>query len=519
MAKENDKSAIILEVNSETDFVAQNAKFLDLIDSIATSILNSSATNAAEALEVKTANGTTVAEELISATATIGEKIELRRIARVEKTSDNTVVLYNHSNKRVSVLLGFKGTMDQGDAYNVAMHVAAMAPVYKTQSEIPTDFKDAEMHIIRENSKEDPKLEGKPANIIENILNGKLAKRLSEISLADQSFVVDESFKNQQLKTLGYDKVRVYSSLPIKTVTDDYNFKQARIKLNEGYVSIFVGGTGFSYFTTDTNAVIRAIEINADAVLMAKNGVKGVYDKDPRTNADAKFFSHLTYDEIAKQELRVMDLTAATLAKEAKMTIEVFDMQGKNNIIKEINMIQEIIKHTKDEMEKVTISLKEHLGKIRTGRANANMLETVMINYYGSMTPLNQTAQISVPEPHLIVVKPYDRNLVSEVVGGIHKADLGLNPVSDAEVVRISIPPLTEEIRKELVKKMHKELEPFKVRIRNIRRDGIEMAKKNKDISEDLVKDAEKEIQILTDQFIKEIDNLAKEKEKDLLSL
>ncbi|WP_027063124.1 UMP kinase [Mesoplasma seiffertii] len=136
------------------------------------------------------------------------------------------------------------------------------------------------------------------------------------------------------IKQLGYDKVSVYSSLPIKTVTEDYNFKTARTKMSEGYIAIFVGGTGFAYFTTDTNATIRAIEIDADVVLMAKNGVAGVYDKDPKTNPDAKLYTHLTHEELAQKQLRVMDLTAATLARDANLKIEVFDMQGEDNIIK-----------------------------------------------------------------------------------------------------------------------------------------------------------------------------------------
>lgn len=136
------------------------------------------------------------------------------------------------------------------------------------------------------------------------------------------------------IKQLGYDKVNIYSSLPIETVTDDYNFKNARIKMAEGYITIFVGGTGFAYFSTDTNSVIRAIEINADVVLMAKNGIKGVYDADPKTNPNAKFYETLSHKVIAEKKLRVMDLTAATLAQDANIPIEVFDMQGNNNIIK-----------------------------------------------------------------------------------------------------------------------------------------------------------------------------------------
>ncbi|WP_027063122.1 translation elongation factor Ts [Mesoplasma seiffertii] len=195
LAKQNDTAAVIIEVNSETDFVAQNAAFLAIIDEVATSLLSSKATTLEEALEVKTSTGESIKEVLVNATATIGEKIELRRFVLIQKTPDTTISLYNHANKRVSVLLEFAGNIDATDAYNVSMHVAAMAPKYKTMSEIPADFKESEMHIIQENAKEDPKLQGKPANIIENILNGKLSKRLAEISLEDQAFVVDESYK------------------------------------------------------------------------------------------------------------------------------------------------------------------------------------------------------------------------------------------------------------------------------------------------------------------------------------
>lgn len=136
------------------------------------------------------------------------------------------------------------------------------------------------------------------------------------------------------IRSLGYDKVNIYSSLPIKTVTDDYNFKKARIKMSEGYIAIFVGGTGYAHFTTDTNATIRAYEIGADVILMAKNGVKGLFDKDPKTNKDAKFIDKITHEELVVKQLRVMDLTAATLAKDAKLKIEIFDMSGENNIVK-----------------------------------------------------------------------------------------------------------------------------------------------------------------------------------------
>ncbi|WP_031543044.1 translation elongation factor Ts [Mesoplasma photuris] len=194
-AKENDEAAVIFEVNSETDYVAQNAAFLALIDEVANTLLAAKASTLEEALAAKTSKGETIADTLISATATIGEKIELRRLVLINKEAGKTITLYNHANKRVSVLLSFEGAIEASDAYNVAMHVAAMAPRYKTMDEIPADFKEAEFSIIKAEAADDEKLKGKPENILDGILKGKLSKRLSEISLADQQFVVDESFK------------------------------------------------------------------------------------------------------------------------------------------------------------------------------------------------------------------------------------------------------------------------------------------------------------------------------------
>lgn len=133
--------------------------------------------------------------------------------------------------------------------------------------------------------------------------------------------------------------------------------------------------------------------------------------------------------------------------------------------------------------------------------------------------PLNQISQITTPEANLIVVKPYDRNIIQEAVGAIHKADLGLNPISDAELIRIPIAPLTEDVRKDLVKKVQKELEGYKVRIRNIRRDAISETNKTEGLSKDMISDVEKQIQNLTDKSVKELDELTKVKEKELMTM
>ncbi|ALD66152.1 ribosome recycling factor [Spiroplasma cantharicola] len=182
-------------------------------------------------------------------------------------------------------------------------------------------------------------------------------------------------------------------------------------------------------------------------------------------------------------------------------------------------MSHEIIDITEMSMQETIESFKEYLLKIRTGRANASMLNSVMVDFYGTPTPLNQTSQVSSPEPQQLVIKPYDKGQVAAVVAGINKADLGLNPIAEADLVRINIPPLTEEIRKDLVKKMLKELETFKVRIRNARRDANEKIKKDSSSPEDVKKDLENQVQKHTDKFIEMLDKLSKDKENDLMKI
>lgn len=175
-----------------------------------------------------------------------------------------------------------------------------------------------------------------------NIWRGKIGSEM-DIPQIDADYigmmatVINALVLESTINRLGYSKVLVYSSVEIRSISMHYEYKQARKKMDEGYILIFAGGTGYSYFTTDTCAVIRAIEIGADALLMAKNGVSGVYDSDPKINPQAKLFKDLTYNEITKRNLRVMDLTAITLAKEAKIRIEVFDLTVDNSIVKVLN--------------------------------------------------------------------------------------------------------------------------------------------------------------------------------------
>ena len=175
-----------------------------------------------------------------------------------------------------------------------------------------------------------------------NIWRGKLADslglhRIEADYMGMLATIMNALALEATLKKMNFDKVKVYSSLEIKTVTTAYNYREAREKLDEGYVIIFAGGTGYSYFTTDTAATIRAIEINADALLMAKNGTKGVYDSDPNLNPKAKFYKNLSFDDLVAKKLQVMDSTAAALSRDGSLKIVVFDMNGFDNIKKIVN--------------------------------------------------------------------------------------------------------------------------------------------------------------------------------------
>ena len=170
-----------------------------------------------------------------------------------------------------------------------------------------------------------------------------------------------------------------------------------------------------------------------------------------------------------------------------------------------------------------TISVfEENLSEIRAGRANPAILNKITINYYGTPTPINQVAGISVPEARLIVIQPWDGSILKEIEKEILKSDIGINPNNDGKVIRLSFPELNEERRKEIVKDIRKMAEEAKVAVRSIRRDGIDEAKamqKNSEISEDELKGAEDKIQKLTDKYVEEVDKVLAAKEKEVMSI
>jgi ribosome recycling factor len=183
---------------------------------------------------------------------------------------------------------------------------------------------------------------------------------------------------------------------------------------------------------------------------------------------------------------------------------------------------KEEIAQIKRRMEKAVDDLRKELATIRTGRASISILDNIMVDYYGTPTPINQVAQLGTPDGTLITVQPYDASLVGPVEKAIRTSDLGLNPSNDGRIVRIPVPPLTEDRRKTLAKHVHKVLEDHRTAVRNIRRDGNEFMKKQlkeKLISEDEEKKSLDEVQKLTDEFIHKLEAVALSKEQEILKV
>ncbi|KZE38163.1 ribosome recycling factor [Bhargavaea cecembensis] len=185
-------------------------------------------------------------------------------------------------------------------------------------------------------------------------------------------------------------------------------------------------------------------------------------------------------------------------------------------------MVNNLIEETKDRMAKSLQSLRRELASIRAGRANASLLDRISVDYYGAPTPVNQLAGISVPEARLLVIQPYDKSVIGDIEKAILKSDLGITPANDGNVIRIAVPALTEERRKELVKVVKKEAEEGKISIRNIRRDANDSLKKlekNGEITEDDQRGYSDDIQKMTDDHIRQIDVIAKEKEDEIMEV
>jgi len=185
-------------------------------------------------------------------------------------------------------------------------------------------------------------------------------------------------------------------------------------------------------------------------------------------------------------------------------------------------MSNQVLTQAKERMEKSISAFTRELASIRAGRANASLLDRITVDYYGAPTPINQIAGISIPEARLLVLSPYDKSVLGDIEKAIMKSDIGITPTNDGSVIRLMIPALTEERRKELVKQVKAEAENAKIAVRNVRRDANDDAKKlekNGEITEDALRGLNDDIQKVTDEYIAKIDKIAKEKEEEVLSV
>ena len=185
-------------------------------------------------------------------------------------------------------------------------------------------------------------------------------------------------------------------------------------------------------------------------------------------------------------------------------------------------MIKEILSDARGAMDKAVKALKKDMSKVRTGRASVSLLDDVRVEYYGVPTPLAQVASLSVPEPRLITVQPWEKNLIQDIEKAIFKADLGLTPSSDGQLIRLPVPALTEERRREMAKIVKRMGEEAKISIRNARRDAnetLKMLEKEKEITEDDLKRSEKDVQQVTDEFVNLIDSVVQNKEQEIMEV
>jgi ribosome recycling factor len=185
-------------------------------------------------------------------------------------------------------------------------------------------------------------------------------------------------------------------------------------------------------------------------------------------------------------------------------------------------MVDDLFGDAERRMQRAVEALKQDIASIRTGRASSALIERITVDYYGTPTPINQVASISIPEARLLVIQPWDRKMLVDIEKAIQKSDLGINPNNDGQVIRLAIPPLNEERRREMVKTLHKKLDEHKVAIRNVRRDAQDKLRdreKKKEVSEDELKRSTERLQKLTDRYIDEMDKVGKTKELEILEV
>ena len=332
--------------------------------------------------------------------------------------------------------------------------------------------------------------------------------------------------------------VRVMSAIAMNEIAEPYIRRRAVRHLEKGRVTIFVAGTGNPYFTTDTAAALRAVEIGAEVLLKATK-VDGVYDADPMTDPNATRYARLGYQDLLRDQLKVLDAAAVSLCLENDLPIVVFDLNAPDNISqgcprraggypdlraawRSHRMTSEILAGAERKMLRAVEAMERDFQGLRTGRASTSLVERLTVDYYGTQTPLNQLASISVPESHQIVIQPWDRGVIGAIEKAIQKSDIGLTPNVDGTLVRLNIPPLTEERRRDIVKSVHKRMEEARVEIRNLRREAADALKKEErdgEVGTDESRRQLDQLQKLTDRVIGDVDRLGDVKEQEVLEV
>ncbi len=341
---------------------------------------------------------------------------------------------------------------------------------------------------------------------------------------------------------------RVVTAIEMRAVAEPFIRRRAIRHLEKGRVVVFAAGTGNPYFTTDTAAALRAMEMRAEVILKGTK-VDGIYTADPMIDPTATRYDAISYLEVLERGLKVMDATAISLCMDNKLPIVVFNLRQPGNMRRvvmgepvgtvvssravhrpsalqehhdamDVNDIKGLNAEVKKRMDSAIEHVRKELAGLRSGRASVSLLDPVQVEAYGAMMPLNQVASLSVPEPTLIVAQPFDPSLIGAIERAIQKSNLGLNPASDGKVMRIPIPSLTEERRKEMSRLVHKYAEEGRNSVRQVRRDANDRLKKllkDHKISEDDERRALDDVQKITDQHVSMIDDIQKKKDTELL--
>ena len=335
--------------------------------------------------------------------------------------------------------------------------------------------------------------------------------------------VINSLALSSALTSLGV-KNRVLTAIRMEPIGEFYSKRRALDALEAGEVVILSAGTGNPFFTTDTGSSLRGIELEADVMLKGTR-VDGIYTADPEKDPTATKFDRITDDEIYNRGLKVMDLTATTMCREKQSPHKGYSTNTINidkNHLPSMSELKELIAQAGAQMEKTVEHLEEALARVRAGKANVKILDGILVEYYGSMVPLTQVGTVSVPDAKSIVITPWEKGIIKEIERAIINSPLGITPENNGELIRIGIPPLTEDRRRELVKQVKADAENAKVSIRNARRDSNDLIKKSikaDNTPEDVAKDAEAEVQKLHDRYIKKVEEIFAAKEKEIMTV